>query len=85
MDEHFRETLLIWLSFWRDVLMQVSRSEAPLTNVDRAGEIQAWASRLSLPEALTLVRDAEGAFDKLEHNANARLLTEVLFLDWPHV
>ena len=51
--------------------------EAPLTNVDYAGAIDALAARLTLPEARKLVSDAEGAIDKLERNVNARLLAEV--------
>ena len=83
-DERFRDTLLVWLSFWRDVLLRTSGADAPLANVDRADEIEALAEKLSLSEARRLVEAAEGAFDKLERNVNARLLAEVLLLDWPH-
>jgi DNA polymerase-3 subunit delta' len=82
--ERFRETLLIWLSFWRDVLLRASGSDAPLTNVDHEEAIDALAARLTLPEARKLVGDAEGAIDRLERNVNARLLAEVTLLDWPH-
>ena len=83
-EERFRDTLLIWLSFWRDVMLRVSGLDAPLANVDRLTEIQALAGKLSLDEARRLVKATEGTIDKLESNVNARLLAEVLLLDWPH-
>jgi DNA polymerase-3 subunit delta' len=82
--ERFRETLLLWLSFWRDVMLGASGAEAPFTNVDRSTEIEALAGKLPLAEARRLVAAGEEAIDKLEHNVNARLLAEVLLLDWPH-
>jgi len=81
--ECFRETLQLWLAFWRDVLLCAAGSDTPLTNVDWAVEIEALARQLNLPEARRLVNAAEGAIEKLERNVNARLLAEVLLLDWP--
>ena len=83
--ERFRETLLLWLSFWRDVLLRTSGSESPIANVDYAQAVDALAAKLTLPEARKLVSDAQGAIDKLERNVNARLLAEVTLLDWPHI
>jgi DNA polymerase-3 subunit delta' len=75
--------MLIWLSFWRDVLLRVSGSDTPLTNLDYA-ELIAWlAARLTLTEALKLVSDTQLAMDRLERNVNIRLLMEVTLLDWP--
>ncbi len=82
--ERFRETLLLWLSYWRDVMLCASGGAAPLTNVDCSEEIQALAGRLSLDEARRQVEAVEEAIDKLERNVNPRLLAEVLLLDWPH-
>ena len=76
-EERFRETLLLWLSFWRDVLLCAAGSDAPLTNVDYSGAVVALASKLTLPEVRKLVSDIEGGIDKLERNVNARLLAEV--------
>jgi len=83
--ERFRNTLLVWLSFWRDVMLSASGAEAPLANVDRSAEIEALAGKLSLAEARWLVRAGEEAIEKLERNVNARLLAEVLLLDWPKI
>jgi DNA polymerase-3 subunit delta' len=83
--ERFRETLLLWLAFWRDVLLAVAGSDAPLVNVDHSSEIESMASRLSLGEAGQLVNAAERAVDRLDRNVNSRLLAEVLLLDWPKI
>jgi len=82
--ERFRETLLLWLSFWRDVLLCRAGAQTPLTNVDCTEGIEALAARLTLDEAHGLVAAAEEAIDQLERNVNPRLLAEVLMLDWPH-
>jgi DNA polymerase-3 subunit delta' len=81
--ERFRETLQLWLALWRDVLLRAAGSDTPLTNVDWATEIETLAGRLSLAEARRLVNAAEEAIEKSERNVNARLLAEVLLLDWP--
>ncbi len=81
--ERFRDTLLVWLSLWRDVLLRSAASGAILANVDRTAEIEALASGLGLQQAQRLVRQAEQAIERLEKNVNARLLAEVLLLDWP--
>jgi DNA polymerase-3 subunit delta' len=82
--ERFRETLLVWLSLWRDVMLTTTGAGAPIANVDRSAEIEALAGRLSLAGARQLVEAGEDAIEKLERNVNPRLLAEVLLLDWPH-
>jgi len=82
--ERLRETLMVWLSFWRDILLRRSGAQTPLTNVDCAEGIEALAGKLSLAEARALVAAADGAIDQLERNVNPRLQVEVLLLDWPH-
>jgi DNA polymerase-3 subunit delta' len=84
-EERFRDTLLLWLSFWRDVLMCVTGSASPLTNVDYTAAIDSLAAVLTLAGSRKLVSEAEEAIDKLERNVNARLLAEVVLLDWPKI
>jgi DNA polymerase-3 subunit delta' len=80
-----RQTILIWLSYWRDVLLRVAGAETPLTNVDRNMEIEFLAGRLDLSTARRVVNNLESALEKMERNVNSRLLAEVLLLDWPKV
>ena len=83
--ERFQGTMLLWLSFWRDVLLRLSGSESPLTNVDYSDSVDSMAATLTLAGARKLVGDAEEAIEKLERNVNARLLAEVVLLDWPKI
>jgi DNA polymerase-3 subunit delta' len=78
-----RSVLMLWLSFWRDVLWRAAGAVTPISNVDRQGEIDALAGRLSLARARRLVADLDQALRGLESNVNPRLLAEVILLDWP--
>ncbi len=80
-----RQTILVWLSYWRDVMLRVAQAETPLINIDRNMEIEFLAGRLDLSTARRVVRDLESALEKMERNVNARLIAEVLLLDWPKV
>jgi DNA polymerase-3 subunit delta' len=84
-SEGFRETLLLWLSFWRDVLLRTGGTDIPLTNVDYSEVVEALAARLTLAEVRKLINDSQEAIDKLGRNVNARLLAEVTLLDWPKI
>jgi DNA polymerase-3 subunit delta' len=78
-----RQTILIWLSYWRDVLLRTAGAEASISNVDRNMEIEFLADKLNFARARRIVHDLEQALGRLERNINARLLVEVLLLDWP--
>lgn len=80
-----RQTILVWLSYWRDVLLRVAGAETPLINVDRNMEIEFLAGRLSLSAARKVVSEHESTLEKMERNVNSRLLAEVLLMDLPKV
>jgi DNA polymerase-3 subunit delta' len=80
-----RQTILIWLSYWRDVMLRVAQAETPLVNIDRNMEIEFLAGRLNLSIVRRVVSDLESALEKMDKNVNSRLLAEVLLLDWPKV
>lgn len=77
-----RQTLLVWQSFWRDVFLRASKAESPIANVDRAGEVDSLTKQLDLPAARRRVAEVERALQQMERNVNARLLMEVLLLNW---
>ncbi|MBN1147715.1 MAG: DNA polymerase III subunit delta' [Anaerolineales bacterium] len=79
-----RDALSVWLSLWRDVLLAASGASTPLTNLDRAQEIERLATRLGLQAAHRTVNVVERTLDLLECNVNARLATEALMLDLPY-
>jgi energy-converting hydrogenase A subunit M len=80
-----RQVILIWLSYWRDVMLRVAQANTPLINIDRNMEIEFLAGRIDLSTARRVVSDLEGALEKLDKNVNSRLLAEVLLLDWPKI
>jgi len=78
-----RNVLSLWLSYWRDVLLRAGESSVPIANIDRAKEIESLAERVSMSEARRMVSELENSLSQLESNVNARLLAEVVLLDWP--
>lgn len=83
--ESFRQTLFIWLSYWRDVLLKTSGAQAALANLDRADEIEELSYSVDLPLARVITAGLETALDRLDRNVNARLLAEVTLMDWPKI
>lgn len=81
----FRQTLFIWLSYWRDVLLRTSGAEAALTNIDRAKEIESLIYAVDRPLARVITEGLEKAIDRLDRNVNPRLLAELTLMDWPRV
>jgi DNA polymerase-3 subunit delta' len=83
--ETMRQTLLVWLSFWRDVLLRSSGAKASIANVDQDVSITSLARDFELSRVRRVVSDLEAALKRLDHNVNPRLLAEVLLLDLPEV
>jgi DNA polymerase-3 subunit delta' len=83
--ESMRQAVLIWLSYWRDVMLRSAQAETPLVNIDRNVEIEDLASRLDLTTARGATAALEDVLEKMERNVNPRLLAEVLLLDLPRV
>ncbi|HVF24723.1 MAG TPA: DNA polymerase III subunit delta' [Anaerolineales bacterium] len=83
--ESMRQAILIWLSYWRDVMLRTARAESPLVNVDRNMEIENLADRMDLSSARRVVSSLEKALEKMERNVNSRMLAEVLLLDLPKI
>jgi DNA polymerase-3 subunit delta' len=83
--DSMRRVVLIWLSYWRDVMLRTAHAETPLVNIDRNLEIENLADRMDLPSARRVVDGLEGTLKKIERNVNSRLLAEVLLLDLPRL
>lgn len=78
-----RQTILVWLSYWRDVMLRAVQAETPLVNVDRNMEIELLAGQVDLSTARRVVSELESVLEKMDRNVNSRLLAEVLLLDFP--
>jgi DNA polymerase III subunit delta' len=81
--DSMRQAILIWLSYWRDVMLRSAQARTPLVNVDRNIEIENLAGRLNLSSARAVVGGLEDVLEKMERNVNPRLLAEVMLLDLP--
>jgi len=81
--ELFRETLMLWLSLWRDVMLCAANDEESMVNIDRRDLVQSLAKQLSFAEAKKLLTTVEDGVGQLKHNVNARMLAEVILLDFP--
>ncbi len=78
-----QETIELWLSWWRDVILLASKTNTPPTNVDRRSTLLDHARRFGLEQSSAVIRSLRSAADRLKRNANARLTIEVLMLDLP--
>ena len=81
--DSMRHVILIWLSYWRDVMLRAAQAGIPLVNVDRNLEIEDVASRMDLSSAWLIVSGLENTLEKMDKNVNTKLLAEVLLLDLP--
>ncbi len=78
-----RETLKLWQTWWRDVMLLTSSSDAPLTNSDRLDALRHHAEQCGVEQARSAAGGIAQTLWQLDHNANARLALEVLLLDLP--
>jgi len=83
--EALRDIMLVWLSYWRDVILKASGAAAPITNLDHQEEIEQLAVRVGQQVAHQSAAAIERSLERLERNINARLLAEVLMLDLPMI
>lgn len=81
--DSMRRVILIWLSYWRDIMLRTAQAATPLVNIDRNMEIEEFAHRMDLSSARLVVNELESTLEKMDKNVNSRLLAEVLLLDLP--
>jgi len=78
-----RDILEIWLTFWRDVLLQSHDCPVKPCNSDRADEIRSLAARSSAREAHGALVATRRTMEALATNANLRLALDALLLEYP--
>jgi DNA polymerase-3 subunit delta' len=75
--------LELWLTYWRDLLLTCEDSELAVSNYDHAPALEQLARYVTPEAALAALTATQTALQTLHTNASARLLLEVLFLDYP--
>jgi DNA polymerase-3 subunit delta' len=82
--ETLRAMLLVWLSFWRDVLWHAGRSA--VVNHEESKRAATLASQVGFEKARGALAVTEHTLEQLTlTNVNARLALEVLLLEFPTV
>ena len=81
--ESVQEVLSLWLGWWRDLMLTKGGSGNFITNVDREEMLHSEAKRYSLAKIKGFIQSLNQAREQLEHNANPRLVLEVLMLTLP--
>jgi DNA polymerase-3 subunit delta' len=83
--EALKETLDLWLSWWRDVLLLASNATTTPINRDHLVGLKRTADALGPDSAAKAVESIQRTVSLLPRNINARLALEVLLLDLPHL
>ncbi len=81
--ESVQEVLSLWLGWWRDLMLTKGGSGDFITNVDREEVLHSEAKKYSLTQIKGFIQSLNQAKEQLEHNANPRLVLEVLMLTLP--
>ena len=79
----FGETLELWLVWWRDLLLVKGGCLEAITNIDHQATLFRLADGYSLEQVKGFIDCLQAAQQQLEHNANPRLVLEVLMLNLP--
>ena len=77
------DTLELWTSAWRDIMLLAAGAQAETANVGRRGGMGSVAERIGVDESSQVLQALRSASRRLKRNANARLTLEVLMLDLP--
>jgi DNA polymerase III subunit delta' len=79
------QSLGIWLTLWRDVMLRVSGSSVPMINLDRQADIAQISNQVDLLTAQEMLKILEKTQTRLNHYTNTRLTAEVLMLNLPQL
>jgi DNA polymerase-3 subunit delta' len=78
-----RDTLDLWLSWWRDLMLIAGGSPETIGNADAVAALEQEAHRYDLCNMLMFLKAIRRTQRQLEMNADPRLALEVLMLELP--
>jgi DNA polymerase-3 subunit delta' len=79
------QTLEIWLSLWRDIMISALGAEASVQNEDRRTDIERIASKFRAEQVVSAVQSTERTLRTLHQYANVQLAMENHLLDLPKI
>ena len=82
--EGVHETLDLWATWWRDVLLMQQQCAGQVTNADRLDELRVAAAGYAQGEVARVLQEIMAARTHLDRNVNPRLALEVALLSLPH-
>jgi DNA polymerase-3 subunit delta' len=81
----FRHAILVWQTFWREILLcSLDQDATPLNNEWR-DEIRALANKTGSKVASQTISALDRTINHIDRNVNPRLAAEALFLNLPFV
>ncbi|MBI2305076.1 MAG: DNA polymerase III subunit [Chloroflexi bacterium] len=81
--ETTKDTLTLWRSWWRDLLLIKGGCPPLVTHQDWEGQTIKQAQQYTLGEIVSFIHSIGNAIQQLDQNANPRLVLEVLMLGLP--
>lgn len=78
-----RDILEIWLTYWRDVVLQSHDCPVKPCNSDRVDEILSLVARTSVRDVQGALAATRRTMEALATNANIRLALDALLLEYP--
>jgi DNA polymerase III subunit delta' len=81
----FTKILPVWLSLWRDILLDVSQANIPAANPDLGDTISKISPQLTLPQTRRFMTRLLRTQELIDLNINQRLACEVLLLELPQL
>jgi DNA polymerase-3 subunit delta' len=84
-SERARETLELFLLWWRDLVLASNNCLDLTVNVDMRDLLKTQASKILPNQAQQMVRSILKTLEALEQNVNTRMALEVLMLDMPTI
>ena len=80
-----RETLGMWLGWWRDLMLMKEGTPELVVNVDAREGLEERAPRFSKEQVTGVVRELVATLERLEQNASPRIALDVLMLAIPRL
>jgi DNA polymerase III subunit delta' len=77
-----RDTLLIWQSFFRDVLICQSGASTPLMNLDLQDSIFRIAAARDVSQSETMINACDVALERIDRYCNVRLVLESMVMEF---
>lgn len=81
--DHLSDTLALWLSWWRDLMLVKAGPADGVTNIDHLRVLQSQAASYELSQIIDTIHAIQETIHRIDANVNRQLALEALLLDMP--